>query len=53
MSQFTELYVIYQIAIVAISVFMVAMLELGEKMMKDLMKTLDKLLNVKLKLVKA
>ena len=75
-SQFAELNLIYQIAIVAISLFMVAMafvfaynivhlaitfvtetvkmvIELGEKMVKDLKKTLDNLLNVKSKPVEA
>ena len=75
-SQFAELHLIYQIVIVAISLFMVAMafafaynmihlaftfvsetvkmvIELGEKMVKDLKKTLDSLLNVKSKPVKA
>ena len=75
-SQFAELHLIYQIAIVAISLFMVAMafafaynivhlaitfvtetvkmvIELGEKMVKDLKKTLDNLLNVKSKPVEA
>jgi hypothetical protein len=69
-SQFAELHIIYQITIVAISLFMVAMafafaynmvhlaytfvsetvkmvIELAEKMVKDLKKTLDSLLNVK------
>jgi len=69
-SQFAELHIIYQITIVAISLFMVAMgfafaynmvhlaytfvsetvkmvIELVEKMVKDLKKTLDSLLNVK------
>ena len=75
-SQFAELHVIYQITIIAISLFMVAMaltftynmghlaitfisktvkmvIELGEKMVKDLMKTLEKLLNVNPKPVEA
>ena len=75
-SQFADLHVIYQITIIAISLFMVAMaltftynmghlaitfvsktvkmvIELGEKMVKDLMKTLEKLLNVNPKPVEA
>jgi len=75
-SQFAELHIIYQITIVAISLFMVAMafafaynmvhlaytfvsetvkmvIELAEKMVKDLKKTLDNLLNVKSKPVEA
>ncbi len=75
-SQFAELHIIYQITIVAISLFMVAMafafaynmvhlaytfvsetvkmvIELAEKMVKDLKKTLDSLLNVKSKPVEA
>jgi hypothetical protein len=71
-SQFAELHIIYQITIVAISLFMVSMafafaynmvhlaytfvsetvkmvIELAEKMVKDLKKTLDNLLNVKSK----
>ena len=75
-TQFAELHLIYQITIVAISLFMVSMafmfayktielaitfvtetvkmvFELGEKMVKDLKKTLDSLLNVKVKPVVA
>ena len=75
-SQFAELHVIYQITIIAISLFMVAMaltftynmghlaikfvsetvkmvIELGEKMVKNLMKTLDALLHGKSQPVEA